>query len=184
MGYSDEAVKQFDHVITNFSSERIAALRSLKMLQDIRGGTAKRKADKLPIVPAIVSLSPLMYADDVDFEVNEITLKFSEPMEESSWFYSSFSPGTLPKAISEPSFDSSKLHWKLPVKLRPGQIYAIAFNCGDAVKDIKSLKAGFRGVSGEICRPFVLVFATIDEDNIPTEIDEELIMKANQINAE
>ena len=70
----------------------------------------------------------------------------------------------------------------LPVRLEPGKVYAIAFNCGDTVKDIENFSAGFRGLSGKMAKPFVLVFATADVDNMPTGIDETLITKSEKIN--
>lgn len=186
------ALTQFEYVLANFPSERTAALRSLKMLQDIHSGTAKRKADKkAPEPPSIISTEPFIFTDDVNSALDKITIKFSEPMEKSSWFYSSFAPGILPRVVGEPVFDSSAQQWILPVKLEPGRVYAIGFNCGDTVKDVKNFKAGFRGISGRICKPFVLVFSTAtrpnllaaDTNDIPTLISDELIKKCEEINS-
>jgi tetratricopeptide (TPR) repeat protein len=185
MGYTSKALEQLEYVLANFPSQRVAALRSLKMIQDIRGGTAIRKADQNPSEqPTIVSTSPEIYINDVDFRLDKITVKFSLPVQESSWFYSSLSPGVLPQITAEPALDSSGTQWTLPVKLAPGKVYAIAFNCGDAVKDINNFNAGFKGLSGKLCKSFVLVFATAGEDNMPTGIDETLITKSEKINAE
>ncbi|MFA5291974.1 MAG: Ig-like domain-containing protein [Phycisphaerae bacterium] len=183
IGDSNDAIEQFEYVLANFPSQRIAALRSLKMVQDIRSGSAKRRADKPAEIPTITGSEPEMFTEDVDFEFDKITITFSEPMDTSSWFYSSFSPGALPQATGAPSFDSSGKQWTLPVALEPGKVYAIAFNGGDAVKDAKNLKPALRSASGKMCRPFVLVFSVITEDNIPTEIDEELITKSEEINS-
>jgi len=183
IGDSNNAIEQFEYVLANFPSQRVTALRSLKMIQDIHSGTAKRKlSSKPPEMPTITGSEPEIFTDDVDFEFNKITITFSEPMDTSGWFYSSFLPGILPQVTGAPSFDSSGRQWTLPVALEPGKVYAIAFNGGDAVKDANNLKAGFRSSSGKMCKPFVLVFAVIDEDNIPTEIDEEIIDKCDKIN--
>ena len=184
MGHTAKALEQFEYVLANYPSQRFAALRSLKMTQDIRGGTAIRKADKNPSdTPTIISTNPEIYINDVNSRLDRITIKFSRPVRESSWFYSSLSPGILPQVTGEPALDSSSNEWTLPVKLEPGKVYAIAFNCGDAVKDIENFSAGFRGLSGKMAKPFVLVFATADEDNMPTGIDESLIKKAEEINS-
>ncbi|PKL47265.1 MAG: hypothetical protein CVV39_06030 [Planctomycetes bacterium HGW-Planctomycetes-1] len=189
-GDSDAALTQFNYVLANFPLERTAALRSLKMIQDIRTGTAKRKADKKqPEAPSIVATIPYNFAEDVNSAIDKITLKFSEQMEKSSWFYSSFAPGLLPRVVGEPVFDSSGKEWSIPVRLEEGKVYAIAFNCGDTVKDIKNFRAGFRSISGRICRPFVLVFATAakpnllaeDANDIPTPINDELIKRCEEI---
>ena len=191
-GDTNDAVGQFEYVLANFPSERTAALRSLKMIQDIRSGVAKRKADrKPPEGPSIISTDPYIFADDVNSALDKITIKFSEPMAESSWFYSSFAPGILPRVVGEPAFDSSDIQWILPVKLEPGKVYAIAFNCGDTVKDMKNFKAGFRGLAGKVCKPFVLVFATAarpsllatDANEVPTLIEDELIKRCEEINS-
>jgi tetratricopeptide (TPR) repeat protein len=184
MGYTNKALEQFEYVLANYPSQRFAAVRSLKMIQDIRGGTAIRKADKNPSdTPAIISTNPEIYINDVNSRLDKITIKFSRPVQQSYWFYSSLSPGVLPQVIGEPSLDSSTNEWTLPVRLEPGKVYAIAFNCGDAVKDIENFSAGFRGLSGKMCKPFVLVFATADIDNMPTGIDKTLIKKAEEINS-
>ena len=192
-GDTSSALGQFDYVLANFPLERTVALRSLKMIQDINSGTAKRKADKKPPEgPSIISTSPYIFVDDVNSSLDKITIEFSEPMAESSWFYSSFAPGILPWVVGEPVFDSSFTQWTLPVKLEPGKVYAIAFNCGDTVKDVKNFKAGFRGFAGKICcKPFVLVFATAtkpnllaeDANDVPTLIDDELVKRCEEINS-
>jgi tetratricopeptide (TPR) repeat protein len=192
-GDTNDALVQLEYVLANFPLERTAALRSLKMLQDIRSGVAKRKADKKPPQgPSIISTAPFIFVDDVNSAVDKITIKFSEPMEQSSWFYSSFAPGILPRVVGEPAFDSSATQWTLPVKLEAGKVYAIAFNCGDTVKDVKNFRAGFRGLAGKICKPFVLVFATAakpnllaeDMNDVPTLIDDKLIERCEEINSE
>ncbi len=191
-GDSAAAAGQFEYVLKNFPLERVPALRSLKMLQDIRTGIARRKADKKqPDPPSIVSTSPFIFTDDVNSALDKITVRFSEPMEKSSWFYSSFAPAALPTVSGEPAFDSSGEQWTVPVRLEAGRVYAIAFNSGDAVKDIKTFRAGFRSITGRICRPFVLVFSTAakpsllaeDTNALPTPIDDEIIKRCEEINS-
>lgn len=184
MGYSNKALEQFEYVLAHFPLQRTPALRSLKMTQDIRSGTAIRKADKNQSdTPAIIGTNPEIYINDVNSRLDRITIKFSRPVQPSYWFYSSLSPGILPQVTGEPALDSSSNEWTLPVRLERGKVYAIAFNCGDTVKDIKNFSAGFRGLSGKMCKPFVLVFATVDADNMPTGIDKTLIKKAEEINS-
>lgn len=183
MGDDKKAVEQFEFVINKFPSERVAAVRSSNMIRDIRKGIAVRKSDKQAEIPVVVSSTPQSYVEDVNFAIENITIRFSEEMDTSNWFYSSFAPGKLPAVTAEPYFDSSGQYWTLPVKLEPYQVYAIAFNCGDAVKNNSGLIAGFRSRSGNFSKPFVLVFATADVDNVPTEIDEDLIIKADEINS-
>jgi hypothetical protein len=184
MGHSGRAVEQFEYVLANFPSQRTAAVRSLKMIQDIRAGTAIKKSEKKQgDIPAIISTNPEIYINDVNSGLDKITIKFSQPVQPSVWFYSSLSPGLLPQVTGEPALEPSSNEWTLPVKLEPGKVYAIAFNCGDTVKDVNNFNAGFKGLSGKMCKPFVLVFATKDVDNMPTGIDEALIKKTEEINS-
>ncbi|OQA03723.1 MAG: photosystem I assembly protein Ycf3 [Planctomycetes bacterium ADurb.Bin401] len=183
MGDDKKAIEQFEKVINKFPSERVPAIRSSNMIRDIRKGIAVRKSDKQAEIPVVVSSAPQLYVEDVNFANESITIKFSHEMDSSNWFYSSFAPGKLPAVTAEPYFDSSGQYWTLPVKLEPYEIYAIAFNCGDAVKKNSGLIAGFRSKSGTFGKPFVLVFATADVDNVPTEIDEDLLIKADEINS-
>ncbi len=183
MGDNENAIRHFEFVIKNFANQRIPAVRSSNMLRDIRNGSAVRKADKIKQVPEIVESLPQVYVQDVNsLSVDSITIQFSEPMDTANWFYSSFGPGVLPTVTGVPVFDPSGKNWTLPVKLEPAKVYAIAFNCGDAVKDNGKTTAGFRSVSGEMCKPFVLVFATMDDANEPTDIDAMLIDKGEKIN--
>jgi tetratricopeptide (TPR) repeat protein len=183
LGDNENAVKQFEYVIKNFASQRIPAVRSSNMIRDIRNGSAVRKADKIKQMPMVVDVLPQLYVQDVNsLSVDSITILFSQPMDTANWFYSSFEPGMLPQVTGTPVFDESGKNWTLPVKLARGKVYAIAFNCGDAMRDNKKLTAGFRSVSGEICEPFVLVFSTLNDANEPTDIDAVLVDKSEKIN--
>jgi len=183
LGDNENAVKHFEIVIKNFVSQRIPAVRSSNMLRDIRNGSAVRKSDMVKRFPEIISSLPQMYAQDVNaVSTDSITILFSEPMDTDTWFYSSFEPGRLPPITGMPVFDESGKNWTLPVKLERGKVYAIAFNCGDAVRGREKLPAGFRNIDGRKCKPFVLVFSTLNDVNEPTDIDVELIDKSEKIN--
>ena len=183
MGDNENAIQHFDFVIRNFANQRIPAVRSSNMIRDISNGSAVRKADKKKQMPEIVESLPQLYVQDVNsLSVDSITIQFSEPMDTTNWFYSSFEQGVLPALTGTPVFDESGKNWTLPVKLEPAKVYAIAFNCGDAVKDNGKMTAGFRSVSGEMCKPFVLVFSTMDDANEPISIDAVLIDKSEKIN--
>ncbi len=180
----EQAVEQFEFILDNYPLQRAAVLKSLKMLQDIDAGKiAKEKQEKEPDPePFVVDETPGLYAEDVNSSADSITIVFSEPMKKTEWFYSSFSPALMPKATGAPVFDEAGLEWTLPVKLKPGKIYAIAVNCGDAAKSIKNLQTSFRSVSGQKCGSFILVFATADAQQEPTLIDDKLIERCEEVN--
>ncbi len=47
---------------------------------------------------------------------------------------------------------------------------------------LRNAGAGFRGVSGLQCEKFVLLFSTLNKDDEPTEIDDEIIDECEKIN--
>jgi tetratricopeptide (TPR) repeat protein len=179
-GDNKNALKQFEYVIMNYPSQRLPAVRSSNMIRDIQNGSAVRKAEKNKQGPTIVRSSPELYMQDVNsLSVESITINFSKEMDPNNWFYSSFGPGKLPEITGTPMFDASGKSWTLPVKLEKSQVYAIAFNSGDAASD--KMKPGFRDINGKMCKPFVLVFATMNDANEPTDIDVKLIDKSAEI---
>ena len=119
--YKEQATAQFEYVLNNYSLQRAAVLKSVKMIQDIRSGKADKKTEKQQQNPFVVNTIPGLYAEDVDPNINAITIIFSEPMEKADWFYSSFEPALMPRSAGRPSFDESGFEWTLPVKLKPGK---------------------------------------------------------------
>jgi tetratricopeptide (TPR) repeat protein len=180
MGGKKKAKTQFEYVINTYPSQRTAALKSVKMLQDIRSGKTDTRGQKQ--APFVINTSPELYSEDVDPNIRAVTIVFSEPMKKTDWFYSSFSPALLPRSTGLPFFDQSGSKWTLPVKLEPGKVYAIAVNYYDAEKDIKNPQAGFRSAAEQRCDKFVLVFATANEEQLPTPIKDKIIEKSEKIN--
>lgn len=182
MGDKEKAAAQFEYIITNYPLQRTAALKSARKLEDIHSGKTDVRTQKQKQVPFVVDTVPGLYLEDADPNIRKIMVIFSEPMKKTDWFYSSFPPVLLPGPVGLPSFDRSGYEWTLPVKLRPGKIYAIAVNCNDDTEKNKDVQAGFRNITGHRCEKFVLVFATADEKQLPTPIDKEIIEKCEKIN--
>jgi len=182
MGNREKAQEQFEYVITNYPLQGTAALKSVKMLQNIRTGKAGQELQEQKKIPFVVDTIPGLYSENVDPNIGSIKIIFSEPMKQANWFYSSFSPLPLPEAAGQPSFDQAGLGWTLPVKLEPGKVYAITVNYGSDEEKVKNVQAGFRSVLGEKCEAFVLVLATADEEQSPTRIDEKIIEECEKIN--
>ncbi len=183
MGDKEKAEAQFEYVITNHSLQRNAALKSVKMLQNIRAGKTDEKKQGPKEPPFVIDTIPGLYSQDVDPNTASITITFSEPMKKTDWFYSSFSPLPLPIAADKPSFDPCGVRWTLPVKkLKPGRAYAIAVNYSGNDENSTDFHAGFCGISGQMCENFVLVFATADDEQEPTFIDDRIIEKCDKIN--
>ncbi|MEN6384815.1 MAG: tetratricopeptide repeat protein [Phycisphaerales bacterium] len=182
IGDDENALRHFRYVILKYPSERLPALRSSNMIRDIGTGKAIRKSDKNLQGPTIIDSSPTLYTQDINsLSVDRIIITFGKPMDSDNWFYSSFGTGKLPQITGLPTFDETKTIWTLPVKLEKSQVYALAFNTGDGSADKKN-KPGFRDLNGNLCKPFVLVFATLDDANEPTDIDVKIIDKSSEIN--
>ncbi|MHB0945916.1 MAG: tetratricopeptide repeat protein [Sedimentisphaerales bacterium] len=182
MGRGELAIKQFEAVIKKYPQSP-AALKSEKMLADIRLAESRKKAEEKAKV-FVVDTIPKLYAEDVDPNTASIKITFSEPMKKTGWFYSSFAPADFPAAAGKPAFDSAGSEWTLPVALEAGKIYAVAVNCGDDAKLIKNFQTGFQSVSGQMCEKFVLVFATLqtDPNAEPVMIDDEFIERCKKTN--
>ena len=194
-GHTEQAVEQFEFVLNNYPLQRDAALKSVKMIQDIQSGTAARRIQKKEQKPKpfVVNAVPGLYSEDIDPNVKAITIIFSEPMKKTDWFYSSFAPALMPSSAGQPSFDQAGLEWTVPVKLGPGKVYAIAVNphhqyigvgvnYGSDDEKVADIQAGFRSILGQKCENFVLVFATADEQRMPTLINEKIIEECEKIN--
>ncbi|MGB8225239.1 MAG: tetratricopeptide repeat protein [Sedimentisphaerales bacterium] len=190
MGDREKAEAQFEYVINKFPLQRAPAMKSVKMLRNIRAaeGGQRTRPQKSKRPPFVVGTFPELYSQDVDPNIRTIKIVFSEPMKKADWLYSSFKPVAslpaqplLPKSAGLPSFDPCGLEWTLPVKLAPGKIYAISVNYGNIEGNMKGI-AGFCSVSGLRGENFVLVFATVNEDDEPTPIDDEIIKECDKIN--
>jgi tetratricopeptide (TPR) repeat protein len=180
MGRSEDAASQFESVINKYPQSP-AAVKSEKMLADIRIKESRKKAEEKAEV-FVVDTIPKLYAEDVDPNTASIKITFSEPMKKTGWFYSSFAPADFPAAAGKPTFDSAGNEWTLPVALEAGKVYAVAVNCGDDAKNIKNFQAGFQSVSGQMCKKFVLVFATwqADPNAEPVTIDDDFIERCKK----
>lgn len=191
MGDRDKAQSQFEYVIKNYSMQRTAAPKAMRMLQNIRLGVSQKTQE----LPFVVDTIPQLYSEDVDPNTDAITIIFSEPMKQTNWFYSSFPLLPPPTAACKPFFDPCGIEWTLPAELEPGKVYTIAVNySGSEISELGStepaevksqipnVQTGFRSVRGRKCQPYILIFATRNEKQFPTVINEKVLEQCDKIN--
>jgi RNA polymerase sigma-70 factor (ECF subfamily) len=102
--------------------------------------------------PVVVSTVPEAGAGAVDPRATEIRVKFSQPMQDSSWSWSTASRETFPQTSGKPRYLEDRRTCALPVKLEPGKTYAIWLN--------SQKFRNFKGANGQPAVPYLLVFKT------------------------
>jgi hypothetical protein len=116
-------------------------------------GTARSQEITLESAPPVVVKSvPEAGASDVDPGTTEIQVKFSQPMQDGSWSWSTASKETFPQTTGKPKYLDDQRTGVLPVKLEPGRTYAIWLN--------SQRFRNFKGANGQSAVPYLLVFKT------------------------
>jgi beta-lactamase regulating signal transducer with metallopeptidase domain len=123
--------------------------------------------------PVVVKTTPEAFANDVSSDLNNLTVTFNQQMKDKSWAWVQWD-APYPETTGQPYYDNEKKTCSLPVKLKAGQAYLVAFNVEPYI--------GFLNSEGKPAKSYVLVFATKSKDGKPTPIPEELIAKAKSIN--
>jgi len=114
--------------------------------------TGGYRPEELP--PRVVRVTPPHGATDVDPELTEISVTFDRPMRKQTWSWV-LQPqrGEYPGAgAGEPRFSEDGLTCTLPVRLRPGTVYAVSINSYQ--------HTGFKSRAGAPCLPFAWAFKT------------------------
>jgi tetratricopeptide (TPR) repeat protein len=212
MGSRKKAEAQFEYVIENYALQRAPALKSVKMLRNIRMGEADQKTQRQKQHLFVVGTFPELYSQDADPNIRTIKIVFSEPMIKTDWFYSSFSPPVVSLPALSTRGEQSRTMPKGPAlskaeglnqTLLPQSNGLPSFDpCGlewtlpvklqpgkvyviavnYSDSEISNIQAGFRSVAGLRCAKFVLLFATAGQEQQPTPIDDEIIKECDKIN--
>jgi len=124
--------------------------------------------------PVVIRTNPLTYANDVSPRLSEISVTFNQKMADKSWSWVKWNY-TYPETTGKPHYDATRTTCTLPVKLEPGTAYFVRINAKPYMS--------FRSAAGVSAQPYVLVFATKDENGNATPIPEDMLAKAREINA-
>lgn len=125
--------------------------------------------------PIVVQTTPTTLDNAVDPDTTQISVTFSRPMMNFSWSWVGGGEH-YPETTGDPKYDKSRTTCTLPVKLQPGQWYWIGINSEKFVY--------FQTERHIPAKPYVILFATADENGNPTEIPQDYIEEAKRINSE
>lgn len=125
--------------------------------------------------PVVVQTTPPALAMAVNPNTTAISVTFDQPMMNFSWSW--VGGGELyPETTGEPRYDTERKTCTLPVKLQPGKLYWIGINSEKYVY--------FQTEKHVPAKPYVILFATADENGNPTPIPEDYLEEANRINSQ
>ena len=102
--------------------------------------------------PVVVETDPVAGAHDVSAEVTEIRVRFSKPMADKSWSWSTAWEDSNPDITGDPHYLADHRTCVLPVKLAPGTTYGFWLN--------SEKFRNFTDRDGRPAVPYLLVFKT------------------------
>jgi RNA polymerase sigma-70 factor (ECF subfamily) len=114
------------------------------------GASAKSAFDALPSV--VVKTVPAQCDRDVDPATTAIELTYSKEMIATDYSIVKHSNDTFPGIDGKPSYNAAERTYSIPVKLKPGQTYAIWFNTPRF--------GNFKDLKGASAVPYCLMFRT------------------------
>jgi hypothetical protein len=124
--------------------------------------------------PIVVSTTPMAFANDVSPDLKEIAVTFDKPMMNLSWSWVGGGE-TFPEMMGQPQYDKSKRTCTLPVELEAGRFYWVGINSPQ--------HKNFQTDIQVAAVPYVILFATMNENGEPTPIPENFIEEARSINS-
>ncbi len=126
------------------------------------------------VLPMVVATTPVAFDNDVSPDLKEITVTFDQPMMNLSWSWVGGGQ-TFPEMKGQPRYDKSRKMCTLPVKLEAGRFYWVGINS----PQYKNFQTDMQ-VAAE---PYVILFATRDENGGPTDIPDNFLEEARSINS-
>ena len=124
--------------------------------------------------PVVLKTSPEALNTTVNPDTTTISVTFDQPMMNLSWSWVGGGEH-FPETTGEPCYDKERMTCTLPVKLKPGHWYFVGINSEKFVY--------FQTEKHVPAVPYVILFATADENGNPTEIPENYIEEANRVNS-
>jgi len=102
--------------------------------------------------PVVVETWPVSGAEDIVPEEAEIRVRFSKPMADASWSWSTAWENSTPEFIGQPHYEADGKTCVLKVKLEPGRTYGFWLNSENF--------HGFKDRDGRPAIPYPLIFKT------------------------
>jgi hypothetical protein len=116
------------------------------------GGTEARAAAPVAVPPVVIQTVPESGADNVDPALTELRVTFSKPMQDGGWSWTILDAENFPETKGAPSYLADGCTCVLPVKLKPGQLYATWINSAE--------HKNFTDTEGHPAMPYLLIFET------------------------
>ena len=124
--------------------------------------------------PVVLQVSPDTLDRAVNPNLTEISVTFDQPMMNLSWSWVGGGEH-FPETTGEPHYDKERKTCTLPVKLKPGHWYFVGINSEKYVY--------FQTEKHIPAKPYVILFATADENGNPTDIPSDYIEEAERVNS-
>lgn len=102
--------------------------------------------------PVVVQTTPVAGAENIDPALTEIQVRYSKPMRDGSWSWSTWGRENYPDTTGQPRYLPDHRTCVLPVKLEPGRFYAIWLNSDQF--------HNFKDAAGNPAVPYLLTFTT------------------------
>ncbi len=120
--------------------------------QKAKASDSSKTGNAMSPPPVVVSTVPESGAVSVDPSLNEIRVTFSKLMQDGSWSWSTWGEENYPETTGQPRYLADGWTCVLPVKLKPGKLYAIWLN-SETFKN-------FKDANGQPALPYLLIFET------------------------
>ena len=104
------------------------------------------------VPPSVVRTTPVNGDIDVDPGVSELSVTFSEEMQDGNWSWVSESETSFPQMTGQPRYVDNRTRNVLPVRLEPDKEYIVWINGAKF--------SNFRDKAGNPVIPFKLTFKT------------------------
>ena len=109
-------------------------------------------AEKDTSAPNVIATFPPSGSTEVDSSITEISVTFSEEMQDGNWSWAYTNKSKFPEMIGDPEYTENYTKNTLPVRLEPNKEYEIWINSQQF--------SNFKDKSGNSAVPFKLVFKT------------------------
>lgn len=109
-------------------------------------------AEKDITAPTVVATFPSNGSTDVDPSIGEISVTFSEEMQDGGWSWAYADKNQFPEMNGDPVYTENYTKNTLPVRLEPNRQYEIWINSQEF--------GNFKDKSGNSAIPYKLVFKT------------------------
>ncbi len=154
----NESLAEIDQLLTQYKSDHPLVKAKLTQVEQLRAELAREPSassgQSVPtdIPPVVIKTLPESGASDVDPNLTELRATFSAPMKDQCWSWTTWGKENFPEITGPTHYLADGRTCVLPVKLKPGKVYAIWLN-SEHFQD-------FQDAHGRPAVPYLLIFKT------------------------